>query len=110
MDDTTVLEGPVTSIYSPPQQRKTGIRKPILALADDKHVVIVADKRGPDGLLPILCSMMSLHGIGRVPAPPTVLISDPQFDESESISVRTEETHLENVYTAVDSPEVNPHQ
>ena len=96
----TVLEGTVADIYPPDRGLSNRLCESIAAIADGKHVVIVTDDRhGPDGLLGVFRSMASLRGLGSAPPPPTLILSDPPFDEGDRIRVPVEQTHLENVFT-----------
>lgn len=99
----TLLEGTITSLYGPGDRTHRYLRESIAVLAEDKHVAIVADgARGPDGLLSIFRSMLALRGIGRATPPPTLLVTDPPFNEGDTIRVWAEETHLKNVFTWCD--------
>ena len=98
-----LLEGTVTDIYPPDRGLSIRLRESIAAIADGKHVVIVADDRhGPDGLLDVFRSMASLRGVGNAPAPPTLVLEDPPFDQGDEIRVHVDETHVENVFLPVD--------
>ncbi|PCR88610.1 DUF7526 family protein [Natrinema ejinorense] len=107
MTDTTELQRSVIQVLPPSVHDDYALSEPMRALAEGKYIIVLeetADEK--DGAIDRLRSLL---GFTTLCPPPNVLLEGGTDDHGEPIHegdilrVQGEETHLENIYDAVDA-------